>query len=86
MVDPDLLSLLCCPETHQAVRLADSAMVEELNAKIAGGQLRNRSGQPVAEKLSQALLRADGKVIYPIRNGIPVMLIAEAIPLAPSGR
>ena len=34
--------------------------------------------------LEGGLLRADGKVVYPIRNGIPVMLIDEAIPLGES--
>jgi uncharacterized protein YbaR (Trm112 family) len=28
------------------------------------------------------LIRADGKILYPIRRNIPVMLVDEGIPLA----
>jgi uncharacterized protein YbaR (Trm112 family) len=34
------------------------------------------------EKLEGGLVRADGKVLYPMRGEIPVMLIDEAIPLS----
>ncbi|MCS7336886.1 MAG: hypothetical protein NZ739_01420 [Verrucomicrobiae bacterium] len=78
---PELLKILCCPETHQPVRLAEPGLIAELNRQIAAGTLRNRAGQPVAERIDGGLVRADGKFLYPIRNGIPVMLVAEAIPL-----
>ncbi|MDW8307934.1 MAG: Trm112 family protein [Verrucomicrobiales bacterium] len=81
MIAPDLLELLCCPETHQPVRLAEPELIERLNAQIAAGTLTNRAGQRVAEKLDGGLVRADGRVLYPIRDGIPVMLVEEAIAL-----
>ncbi len=81
MIDADLLKILCCPETHQEVRLAEPAVIEKLNAQIAAGALRNRAGQPVQEKIEGGLVRADGKFVYPIRRDIPVMLVDEAIPL-----
>jgi uncharacterized protein YbaR (Trm112 family) len=83
MVDSELLKLLCCPETHQELRLAEPALLEELNRKIVAGDLRNRTGKTVSEKLGEALVRADGKLLYPIRNSIPVMLVDEGIPLGP---
>jgi uncharacterized protein YbaR (Trm112 family) len=52
-----------------------------LNERIQGGQLRNRAGQPVKEKIDGGLVRRDGTFLYPIRQNIPVMLIDEAIPL-----
>ena len=82
MVDPDLLRLLCCPETHQDVVLADSGLLEKLNGQIAAGILRNRAGRVVEQKLDSGLVRADGRFLYPIRQEIPVMLIEEAIPLS----
>jgi uncharacterized protein YbaR (Trm112 family) len=82
MIDPELLKILCCPETHQDLRLAEPAMVEKLNQQIAAGALKNRIGQPVQEKLDGGLVRADGKFLYPIRGKIPIMLVDEAIPLA----
>lgn len=81
MMDADLLQILCCPETHQEVRLAEAAVIDKLNARIAGGGLRNRAGQPVAEKIDGGLIRADGRYLYPIRRDIPVMLVDEGIPL-----
>jgi uncharacterized protein YbaR (Trm112 family) len=82
MIDADLLKILCCPETHQEVRLADPAVVDQLNQQIAAGTLENRAGQTLQEKLSGGLVRADGKFLYPILGDIPVMLLDEAIPLA----
>ncbi|HEU5124164.1 MAG TPA: Trm112 family protein [Verrucomicrobiae bacterium] len=84
MIRPELLEILCCPETRQPLRLADSALVETLNQQIADGTLRNFQGKPVAEKLDAALIRADGICIYPVRQNIPLLLAAEAISLKPN--
>ncbi len=81
MIDAELLKILCCPETHQPLRVAEPALVEKLNQQIAAGGLQNRAGQPVAVNLDGGLVRADGKFLYPIRRDIPVMLVDEAIPL-----
>jgi len=81
MIDAELLKILCCPETHQEVRAAEPALIAQLNALIEAGTLNNRAGQPVREKIGGGLVRADGKLLYPIRQDIPVMLAEEAIPL-----
>jgi uncharacterized protein len=82
-LSPELLQILCCPENHQALALADAALVQQLNTKIVAGTVRNRGGQTVSEKIDGGLIRADGRMLYPIRQGIPVLLIDEAIPLTP---
>ena len=82
MIHPDLLSILRCPETRQKLVLADGALLQKLNAQFESKQLRNRAGQPVKEKLEGGLVREDGKFVYPIQHGLPIMLIDEAIPLA----
>jgi uncharacterized protein len=81
MIDAELLKILCCPETHQDVQLAEAAVVDRLNRQIAAGAIKNRAGQPVQEKLEGGLIRADGKFLYPIRHNMPVMLVDEGIPL-----
>lgn len=81
MIDPDLIKIMCCPETHQSVALADAGLIEQLNRQIASGQARNRAGEPVKEKIDGGLVREDGKFLYPIRQDIPIMLVDEAIPL-----
>jgi uncharacterized protein YbaR (Trm112 family) len=84
MIGPELLEILCCPETRQRLVPAEAHLIEKLNAQIASGTLRNRAGKVVTEKLEAGLLRADGQLLYPIRHDIPVMLIEEAIPLTPT--
>jgi len=79
---PELLQMLRCPETQQALALAETALVDRLNAQVITGELRNRAGQPVTVKLDAGLMRADGKVLYPIRRNVPVLLVNEAITLA----
>ena len=81
MIDPELLKIMCCPETHQPIAFAESSLIEKLNQQIAAGQLKNRAGQPVKEKIDGGLMREDKKFIYPIRGNIPILLIDEAIPL-----
>ena len=79
MIDPELLKIMCCPETHQPIAFAEPVLVEKLNQQIAAGQVKNRAGQPVMERIDGGLVRQDGKFLYPIRGNIPIMLIDEAI-------
>ncbi len=81
MINPELMKILCCPETHQGLRPAEAAVVEKLNQQIAAGQLRNRAGATVKELLEGGLVRADGKYLYPVRGNLPIMLVDEAIEL-----
>lgn len=81
MIAKELLEILCCPETKEDVALADAALIDQVNAKIATGTVKNRSGQPVSEKIDGGLLRKDGRFLYPIREDIPIMLIDEALPM-----
>jgi len=82
MVNPELLKILCCPETHQSLQEITTERVEELNRQIAAGTLKNRAGKIVTAKLSGGLVRSDGKYLYPIRDQIPIMLVDEALPLS----
>lgn len=80
-VDKDLLAILCCPETKLDVSLADEALISKVNDAVSRGALKNRAQKPVTELLDGGLIRSDRKVLYPIREDIPVMLIEEGIPL-----
>jgi uncharacterized protein YbaR (Trm112 family) len=80
-IDSELLSILVCPETGQPVKLADASVLERLNAAIAAGSLRTRGGVPVSRPLQEGLVREDGKVLYPVEDGIPVMLTEDSIEL-----
>jgi uncharacterized protein YbaR (Trm112 family) len=43
--------------------------------------MKTRGGSAVAESIEAGLVREDGRILYPVRDGIPVMLIDEAFPL-----
>ncbi len=81
MIAGELLAILCCPETHQSLEVAEQPLVERLNAHIETGQLCNRAGRVVQERIEGGLIRADRKWLYPVRRGIPIMLVDEALPV-----
>ena len=83
VIDHSLLEILVCPETKQELRVVDSVVLEVLNKSIESGSVRNRGGEPVSSSVSEALIRADGEVLYPVRDDIPIMLIDESISLPP---
>ncbi len=78
-VATDLVDILVCPETKQPVRLATASELASINAKISAGTLRNRGGEPVKHALVEALIREDGRILYPVDDGIPVMLVEESV-------
>jgi len=80
-MDKKLLSILCCPVTHRELALARADLLKAVNARIQDGSLKNRDGALVAGPLKEALVTDDGKTLYPIQNGIPVLLENEAVAL-----
>jgi uncharacterized protein YbaR (Trm112 family) len=80
-ISEELLEILVCPETNQPVRPAPADVIARVNAEIGSGRLRNRGGDKVESKITEALLREDGHVLYVVDDGIPVMLIEESIEL-----
>lgn len=82
MIDKELLKILACPETRQPLAEADAELVGKVNDAIAAGTCKNQGGEPVTEPLTGGLLRQDGRILYPVREDIPVLLIDEGIPVA----
>ncbi len=82
VIDKDLLAILACPATHQPLAEASAELVQRTNARIATGTLKTVGGTPVKEALQAGLVRQDGKVLYPVRDDIPVLLIDEGLALA----
>jgi len=80
-MNPELLNILCCPETHQPLLAAPAELLVSLNERILQGNICNRSGRAITERCEAGLLRQDGKAMYPVRGGLPILLVAEAIPL-----
>ena len=84
-VNPELLEILVCPETKQPVAPASDEILGRLNREIEEKSLRNRGGERVASPIAEALVREDGKILYVVDDGIPVMLIEESIELPIGG-
>lgn len=78
-IEPDLLEILICPESRQALKVAPPELLARVNASIASAQLRNRGGEPVVKPVTEGLVREDGKVLYVVDDGIPIMLVEESI-------
>jgi uncharacterized protein YbaR (Trm112 family) len=78
-MDKRLLAILHCPVTHKGLAVAKPATLKSVNAAIKAGTLSNRDGQALTEPLAEALLTDDGKVLYPVADGIPVLLEGESV-------
>ena len=84
-MDKRLLTILRCPVTHKGLNLAQSDVLARINAAIESGGLANRDGSVVSHPLDVALVTDDGKLAYPVSNGIPVLLEGESISLEQVG-
>lgn len=80
-MDKKLLAILCCPVTHRELSPARSDLLKSVNERIRSGRLRNRDGALLGEELREALVTDDGKTLYPVSDGIPVLLEGEAVRL-----
>ncbi len=80
-MDKRLLSMICCPVTHKGLALARSDELKRINKAILAGSLVNREGTVLSEALKEALVTDDGKTMYPVDDGIPVLLESESVGL-----
>jgi len=80
-LDRTLLDILCCPVTRSSLELLPERELALLNERIAAQRIRNREDVVVAEPLAEALVTRSGKLVYPVRDGVPVLLEDQAMPL-----
>jgi len=78
----DFTELLRCPETKQKLAPATAELLKQLQADQKVGKVLYKSGKPVDSPVEAGLVREDGLVLYAVRDGIPVLVAEEAIPLA----
>ncbi len=79
VLDRKLLDILCCPVTRIPVRPMSRNELARLNAAIAAGKVTQADGETVTEALKEALITENEERIYPVDDGIPVMLEERSI-------
>lgn len=79
--DSALLDIICCPVTHQPLEKMSAGKLQRLNELIAAREIRNRADEPVEAALELALVTRDGRLAYPVRDGIPMLLEEQGIVL-----
>jgi uncharacterized protein YbaR (Trm112 family) len=80
-MDKRLLDIICCPATRLPLDILDAEQLSRLNAAIAAGTIRNNGEQNLSAAISEALVTRDGRLAYPVRDGIPILLEDECIDL-----
>lgn len=77
-MDKKLLDIICCPTTKLPLELLATDRLDELNAAIRSGDIENQA-ETLSEELKEALITRDGHRVYPVRDGIPILLEEECI-------
>lgn len=78
-MDKRLLTILRCPVSRKGLSVLKKEQLDRINTAIQTGDLVNHDGAKLTEELAEALVTDDGKRIYPVADGIPVMLEGESI-------
>lgn len=78
-VDGKLLEILCCPVSKTPLERLPASRLGKLNAAIAAGEALYVGGETVEGELREALITSDSRVIYPVEDGIPLLLEEKGI-------
>ena len=73
-MDKRLIEILCCPVSKRPVRPLTATERDSLNGAIRAGTVDTVAGEKVAAPLTEGLITTDGKLVYRVDDGIPVML------------
>ena len=77
-----LLDILCCPVTHAPLLPLSQDRLARLDAAIGRGVIKDRGERTLTEPVADALVTRDGKLAYPVVDGIPVLLEDRGIVMA----
>jgi|DEB0MinimDraft_6_1074348.scaffolds.fasta_scaffold236776_1 uncharacterized protein YbaR (Trm112 family) len=74
-----LVDILCCPVSHEPLLPLSAQRLVALNGLVSQGGVQFVDGCTVTDELTGAMITRDGKVIYAIDQGIPVLLPERGI-------
>jgi len=80
-VSPELLDILVCPRTKKKLQIADTAVIDRVNALIRSGKCKEVSGAQVSEPATEGLYEPEGQTFYFVREDIPVLIYDNAVKL-----
>ena len=78
-IDGKLLEILCCPVSKTPLIRVSATRLRKLNEAIAASELLYVGGEKVERRLEEALVTEDSKVVYPVVDGIPILLQQKGI-------
>ena len=78
-MDRRLLDILCDPLSKTPLKLLSKPQLDALNQAIRAAAIQTTDGRGVTDEMTSGLITTDGKVIYRIVDGIPVLLADEGI-------
>ena len=78
-MDRRLLDILCDPLSKTPLKPLSRSQLEALNAAIRENAIQTTDGRSVSDEMTSGLITIDGKVIYRIDDGIPILLADEGI-------
>lgn len=79
--DKNLLDIICCPVTRLPMVSMSTVTLAKLNGLIQEQKIKSRDDAVLSEELQEALVTDDGKIAYPVVDGIPVLLEERGISL-----
>lgn len=79
MLTSPLVSPLVCPQAHEPLQVASPEQVVQVNQGIEAGTLTTPSGAVVRDPIESGWINSAGTRLYPVRDGLPILLVSESI-------
>jgi ubiquinone/menaquinone biosynthesis C-methylase UbiE/uncharacterized protein YbaR (Trm112 family) len=82
LINEQVVAILRCPVSKKGLERLDQQAINSINDRIAKGLLLHRDGTPIKVPLESGLISSDGRFVYPIMEGIILLLENLAIPVS----
>ena len=76
--------MIRCPVTKSDLTVASEQAVSDRNERIGNRTLLNQIGQVIEEPIESGFINQDGSLLLPVRGGIVILVVDQAIPIGQS--